>query len=175
MKNYILYILLFLLVSIGAYKLTIHATPYAVLFVVKLIGNGVLNEPVYTEAITDKERRVVMPNPDFIYVAMGYNLYNGPVRISGKMPEDSYASVALYNSNTQNYFVLNDRETPNKSFTLLLSREENTNPNKDESSQLISSPSGLGVVLMRILVKDKDNLSYFREIQQSFKAEVVEE
>jgi len=89
-------ILIFSLTAWAAYQTTVFLTPYVVLLKVKLHSRSEFNQPVYADRITDKDRHVVLPNPDFLYVAAGYSLRQAPIRITGRMPQGTYSSVALY-------------------------------------------------------------------------------
>jgi uncharacterized membrane protein len=166
--------LLWLIIAGLAYYATVFATPYAVLLGVKINSDATLNQPVYSRVIDETERRVVMPNPDFLYVAMGYDVRKHPVRITGSMPDSTYASVALYASNTENYFVVNDRQLPQKKFDIILAKEEDESlPSKYPDSEIVYAKSTLGTVLMRMLITTPEEIPHLKNIQQSFKAEVL--
>ena len=174
-KKLIIGCLIFGAAAFAAYYLTVLATPYAVLAFVKTGAKSKLNQPVYSDIITDKDRHVVLPNPDFLYVACGYNLWEGPLRITGKMPDNSYASVALYASNTKNYYILNDRQVPQKEFDVLLVKEKDRSKFQTSENEVVASPTNLGVILMRILINDTSNIDYLSNIRDSFKVQLVEQ
>jgi uncharacterized membrane protein len=169
-------ILIWLIAAGFAYYATVFVTPYAILLGIKMKTKSEYNQPVYSRAIDETERRVVMPNPDFIYVAMGYDVRKHPVRITGMMPDSTYASVAMYASNTENYFVVNDRQLPQKKFDIILTEDENVTDalrSKYPDAEIVFAKSNLGTVMMRILITDNERIPYLKTIQQSFKAEVV--
>ena len=55
-------------------------------------------------------RRVVMPSPDLLYATCRMDLSQGPLRIQADPKTPRYWSIALYASNSDNFFVLNDRQ-----------------------------------------------------------------
>ncbi|MCG3166995.1 MAG: hypothetical protein POELPBGB_02778 [Bacteroidia bacterium] len=163
-------ILLFLIAVLAGYFLTIFITPRYILLKIKFNSGSKMNVPVYSDIISDKDRHVVMPNPDFLYVASGYNLLNGPIRISGKMSDSTYSSVSFYADNTLNYYIRNDRQTPNKKYSFILTRDEEDKA-KYPNEEVIVSPSWLGTILTRTLIDRPENIEQLKEIQRSFKVE----
>ncbi len=169
--KFLIKILLFVVIAVSAYFLTLVATPYAVLVLLKIKNGTAYNQPVYAEIVTEKERRVVLPNPDFLYIVMGYNLRKGPVKISGKMPEDSYYSVALYEPNTRNFYVKNDRDVPEKKYEFILATQKQQKDLTAGETEIVESPKPVGALLVRILITDPSQIPYLKEIQKSFTIE----
>ena len=88
--------------------------------------------------------------------------------MSGKLPpEGHYWSLSLYAHNTDNYFVLNDRELPERSFSITLSRK---GPGRAAS---IKSPTRTGIALIRMIQRKQDDLPVIQAAQQSIRSEVV--
>lgn len=170
MNNIIKSILIVVIAVVTGYFLTIYITPRYILLKIKFNSGSKMNVPVYSDVMTDKDRHVVMPNPDFLYVASGYNLWKGPIRISGKMPDSTYSSVAFYSDNTLNYHIRNDRQTPDKKYSLILTRNEEDKA-KYPNEEVIVSPSEFGTILTRILIDKPENIERLKEVQQSFKVE----
>lgn len=56
-------------------------------------------------------RSVVMPNPDFVYSALFYDINDKPVTISGILPDSTYASVSFYDNRCQPYYVYNNLDS----------------------------------------------------------------
>jgi uncharacterized membrane protein len=166
-------ILIVIVAAVAGYFLTIFITPRYILLKIKFNSGSKMNVPVYSDMMTEKDRHVVMPNPDFLYVASGYNLLNGPIRISGKMPDSSYSSVSLYADNTLNYFIRNDRQTPDKKYSFILTRNEE-DKTKYPNEEVVVSPSEFGTILTRILIDKPENIERLKEVQQSFKVEELE-
>jgi uncharacterized membrane protein len=159
------------MVAFGAYHFTLWATPRAVLVALKFKAKSELNTPFYNDVVTDRDRMVALPNPDFLYVALGYDIRNSDLILSGKMPDSTYYSMALYDTDTRNYFRVNDRQCPDRTFTYRLTKQGTESA---DGMPVIISPTPVGFLLIRILITDPSRVEYLREIQRSFKVEVVE-
>lgn len=173
MKKTVMGLLVFFLAALPAYQVVVFLTPYAVQLKVKLSSRSEFNKPVYANIITEKDRYVPLPNPDFIYAAGGYDIRKTPVRITGAMPDGTYCSVALYASNTLNYFIQNDRQLPGKKVDILLVQEGDEMNYDEKGAQVVFSPSSMGTMLVRILINDTSRIDYLKEIQKTFRMEVV--
>ena len=161
---------IFLLIAYMGYQFTIIATPYLIQIAVKIKSGKPLNEPVFSEVVTDKERRVVMPNPDFLYVVMGYDLKDHPLHIRAQMPDSTYYSIAFYSASTKNYYVQNDRQTPDKKVDIILAKEGETIRGDHPASKIVYSPGRFGSMLVRILICDSTQIPYLQKIQHSLTA-----
>lgn len=159
------------MIGLGAHYLTILMAPYSILVFLKVKNNSAFNEPVYADIITEKDRQVVLPNPDFLYIVSGYNLRNGPVKVSGQMPEQSYCSVAFYEFNTRNFYIKNDRQTPKKNYELILATADQRKEITETDFEIVEAPSKIGVLLVRILITDPEDIPYLKGIQKGFKIE----
>jgi len=171
MNRYFKALIIFIAVAIGSYFLVIFITPSVVMLGVKAKAKSTLNVPVYSDVVTHKDRHVVLPNPDFLYVVCGYNLWDGPLKITGTMPDSSYCSFSLYSGNTHNYYIKNDRETPEKKFEILLTYDDCLTANNPQQLECITSPTYMGVMMVRILIDKPENLEKLKEIQRTFKVE----
>lgn len=167
------YFLIILLAAVFGYFATIFLTPYSILLFIKFNSGSKMNVPVFTEEMTDKDRHVVMPNPDFLYTACGYNLWGSAIRVSGKLPENTYGSIALYADNTLNYYIKNDRQAPDKSFDFILTRNKK-DIEKYPGKEVIVSPSGMGTILTRILIDKPENIEELKKVQRSIKVEKLQ-
>ncbi len=163
-------LLILILSALVGYYLIIYLTPRYILLKIKFNSGSKMNVPVYSDVITDTDRHIVMPNPDFLYVASGYNLWKGPILISGEMPDSTYSSVALYSDNTMNYYIRNDRQTPEKKFNFILTRNKE-DKTKYSNEEVIVSPSAMGTILTRILINKPENIDQLKEVQRSVKIE----
>lgn len=164
------YLFLLIVVAFGAYHFTLWATPRAVLVALKFKAKSELNTPYYNDVVTDRDRMVALPNPDFLYVAMGYDIRSSDLILSGKMPDSTYYSMALYGTDTRNFFRVNDRQCPEKAFSYRLTRADVVS---ESAVQTIVSPTPVGFLLIRILIIDPSQVDHLKEIQRSFKAEQV--
>ena len=155
-----------------SYRLTLHRVPIRLmdgaekrLLSIRTTGPNTFH---HGRAPTHKSRQIVMPSPDLVYSSCVYDLDAGDLVISGKLPpEGHYWSLSLYAHNTDNYFVLNDRELPERSFSITLSRK---GPGGAAS---IKSPTRTGIALIRMIQRKQDDLPVIQAAQQSIRSEVV--
>ena len=97
--------------------------------------------------ITEEARAIVRPAPDFAYSACAYDLGRGPLRLHvGEWGQ--YWSLSLYADNSDNYFVLDDREVRG-GVEIMLVRAGKPAPHGAE--RVVESPSRRGVALIRRL------------------------
>ena len=153
--------------SICSYNLTIHYIPnivYAV-FHYKIEKNQNIkdNEIKHFDIPSDQSRNVVMPNPDFLYSTIFYDLSEKNLNINANMPDSTYWSISFYKPNTINWFVKNDQEFVTNNLDLTLTF------NDSESQGVIKSPVKKGFMIIRILVEKKDQktIESYRTLQKN--------
>jgi uncharacterized membrane protein len=129
---------------------------------------GGFNTPLATGLPTAAVRNIVKPSPDLLYTACAFDLSDGPVLIGGT-PSAAYWSMALYGSNTDNFFVINDRQADNKpAFVVLATAAMRAQiPAAYRSLTVVEPPSRKGVALFRYLVLDQKDLAATAEVQAS--------
>jgi uncharacterized membrane protein len=103
---------------------------------------------------TAASRTVVKPSPDLLYSTCVYDVSRAPVKITTAAPTDTYWSVALYASNTDNFFVLNDTMAKGQPTTIIVVGEGQIVPPQPESAYIVTALTPRGVVLFRTLVND---------------------
>lgn len=127
--------------------------------------NNASNTFFHGRAPTAKARQIVMPSPDLVYSSCVYDLARGPLRLQGNLPPAGhYWSLSLYAHNTDNYFVLNDRELPDRRFDLTL---HPPSARVDDSKSVVTSPSVTGIALIRMIQRREDDLAMIQASQQS--------
>jgi uncharacterized membrane protein len=94
---------------------------------------------------SERSRSVVRPAPDLAYSACVYDLKDGPVHVR-VAPSDNYMSVSAFQHNSDNFFVVNDRQAPNGVDLILVRRGD---PHPAGPSQIVESPSRRGIILQR--------------------------
>jgi uncharacterized membrane protein len=153
--------------SVCSYNLTIHYIPNIVytVFHYKIEKNQNIkdNEIKHFDIPSDQSRNVVMPNPDFLYSTIFYDLSEKNLNINANMPDSTYWSVSFYKPNTINWFVKNDQEFVTNNLDLTLTF------NDSESQGVIKSPVKKGFMIIRILVekKDQNSIDYYKSLQKS--------
>jgi uncharacterized membrane protein len=116
------------------YKIAIHRTDHQFN---KWINSG------NTDA---KMRRVVMPNPDFVYSALFYDIAGKNVTLSGTLPDSTYASISFYDDRCQPYYVYNNLDsTRTGKFRLTLVMNDLPDPHS------VHAKTTKGVVICRFL------------------------
>jgi uncharacterized membrane protein len=148
------YVVVALLIAVVTHIATIFATPNMLMdAAMKRLGNGHYNAWRLGQRVTQNSRAVVRPSPDLAYSACPYDLSNGPVRIHAA-PWSDYWSLSLYAANSDNYFVLDDREAQNGADVLLI-RAGAAAPER-ETARIVQSPSQRGIALIRRLAPTPD-------------------
>ena len=153
--------------SVCSYNLTIHYIPNIVygVFHNKIEKNQSIgdNEIKHFDIPNYKSRDVVMPNPDFLYSVSFYDLSSGDLKLKGNMPDSTYWSVSFYKPNTINWYVKNDKEFNSNRLEL------NLTINNTKGENIIHSPVKKGLMIIRILVENKDqnSIDYYKSLQKS--------
>lgn len=112
------------------------------------------NAIVHAERATATSRVVVKPSPDLLYSQCVYDVSRAPLKVTTAAPTATYWSVALYASNTDNFFVLNDTAAKGQPATIIVMGKGQTVPPQPEGTFIVSAPTTRGVVLFRTLVND---------------------
>jgi uncharacterized membrane protein len=114
---------------------------------------NMLNKAAFPPAVNASARRVVMPSPDMLYSVCVYDVSSGPVRITAQPALKNYWSIALYGANSDNFFVVNDRQTGDAPVDLWLVSEgpNAADPTVPAGARIVVVPSKKGFVLMRVL------------------------
>jgi uncharacterized membrane protein len=121
---------------------------------------GGFNTPLSTGLPTAASRGIVKPSPDLLYTACAFDIGEGPVLVGGT-PSQVYWSMALYASNTDNFFVINDRQAQgNPAFVVIAAAQMRDRiPAEQKSLEVVEPPSDKGIVLFRYLVLDPQDLA----------------
>jgi uncharacterized membrane protein len=174
MKQWIKYLAAIAILSLVVHLLVVASIPYMVMITSfsKSKQSGITpNKIIHEPPITSDFRKVVMPSPDLLYSACIYDLSEGALLIKAVVPEDTYWSVSFYASNTDNYFVINDRSVEKREVKLLLVSGEK-HP-EIEGAKLVISPTEKGIVIFRIFIPSEDRLDELIAIQKQASCELV--
>lgn len=119
---------------------------------------------------TAESRTIVRPSPDLLYVICPYDVTQATLRVSAPIPKNTYWSVALYADNTDNYFVVNDKQAgPFPQVDFVIYADGNKPPVEDIPK--IKSPSKKGLVLFRTLVSDEKRIDELEAARRETKCE----
>ena len=168
MKTLLLYLTFLIAGAFLGNKIALHYFPNMLFAGAKKKIGTAENEFKYAAIPDENSRFVVKPNPDFLYATCFYNLENGPLRLTGNMPDSSYWSIALYEPNTINFYVKNDLELGTNKLDLIITKNA---VDKIGNEQIINSPTDKGLILFRLLVTDNspENLERYEGFQKSIK------
>ncbi|MBL6938795.1 MAG: DUF1254 domain-containing protein [Alphaproteobacteria bacterium] len=159
MKNWLGWIAATLAVAVVVHVASVMFLPRAIML--RTMGGIVrgahgANHMVFGARPTAANRGVVRPSPDLLYSSCVYNLQRGGgavrVRASG-MPR-TYWSVSVFDADTNNIFVENDRKAGDHVDFLIVA------PGFGQGSGLptVESPTRAGIVLFRTLIDDDKRL-----------------
>jgi uncharacterized membrane protein len=147
------YVLAILAIAAAVHFAAVHAVPRVLMgTAIERLSGGRYNAWRFADRVTPLSRTVVRPAPDFAYSACPYDLAGGPVVIAVS-PWDSYWSLSLYAANSDNYFVIDDREARNGVEIMLIGRGA---ARPDTAARVVESPSRRGVALIRRLAPTLD-------------------
>lgn len=148
------YVIAALGVAIIAHIAVIFATPRVLMNVAitRISSVAGINVWQLSDRVTAASRAIIRPSPDFAYSACVYDLSDGPVVISAA-PWEPYWSLSLYAANTDNFFVIDDREARYGAEITLVERGK---PHPEGASMVIESPSKRGIALIRRLAPSPD-------------------
>jgi uncharacterized membrane protein len=119
---------------------------------IKRVGGGGANQWQFADRVTPLSRQIVRPSPDFAYSACPFDLRDGPVVITAT-PWNAYWSLSLYAANSDNFFVIDDREARHGA-EITLVRRGRAHP--EGAPMVVESPSERGIALIRRLAPTPD-------------------
>lgn len=139
--------------AIIAHLAFVYATPRVMMNVaMERLGVGGVNHWRLAPRVTEASRTIVRPSPDFAYSACPYDLAQGPV-VMAAAPWDAYWSLSLYAANSDNFFVIDDREARGGAEITLVQRGR---AHPEGAAMVVESPSRRGVALIRRLAPTRD-------------------
>jgi uncharacterized membrane protein len=131
---------------------------------------GGWNQCFHNRQYGPKPNAVRRANPDSIVSIMAYDLSERPVRISGET-WPRYWSLSLYQQNSDNYFVINDKQLSNSNFDFILTLDADETPNSGETvgvnAQILRSPTEKGIMLIRRFAASDADMPNIRDNQNA--------
>jgi uncharacterized membrane protein len=153
MMSWAKYVLVGLVIAAIVHIGTIHGLPRVLMnTAMQRLSSGHYNTWHLGARVTPASRSVVRPSPDLAYSACPYDLSRGPVRIEAT-PWDAYWSLSLYADNSDNFYVIDDREA-HDGVAITLVRAGATPPAR--AANVVRSPSTRGIALIRRLAPTPD-------------------
>jgi uncharacterized membrane protein len=113
-------------------------------------------------------KSVPMPSPDQLYSACAYDASQGPVLVTAEVPH-SYWSVSAFASNTDNFFVLDDRDVREHQARVVFTTDASYRD--PGGGRVVQVPSPTGIILFRLLVLDRQDTAALERVQHAAKCE----
>jgi len=156
-RPWLVRIALVLFLAAAVHVMAIWAAPRVIMAVLlqRLPGTSpdTASGAFFPPAVTASSRAVVMPSPDMLYSICLIDVAQGPVHITAHPELRSYWSIALYADNSDNYFVLNDRQAGTRPVDLWVVPDDASPVRKaaPAGATVVVAPSRRGLLLMRVL------------------------
>lgn len=126
---------------------------------------GGVNTIAHGKRADATSRQIVRPSPDLVYSMCVFDLSEGPLALSAPVPADTYWSLSAFDDNTNNFFVVNDRQISTDHVEFVLARDGYQAPTLG-GAPVILSPSDTGVVLFRTLIQSEDQFEALNKIRK---------
>jgi uncharacterized membrane protein len=126
----------------------------------RMAANGEVNHAFGQSLPTAASRAVVKPSPDLLYAVCVFDLSTGSLLVEGDLP-GGYWSLSAFAANSDNFFVVDDRQVQGNRARYLLAREAKPArlPAELAGVPVVVAPSAKGVLLFRILVLDPADMA----------------
>jgi uncharacterized membrane protein len=113
---------------------------------------------------------VIRDNPDTLTSFAVYDVSEGPVRFESEIPPGGgYWSLSLFAWNTDNFFVLNDRQAGAAPVAVVVGTDGSPySPRPGE--RFVASPSVRGILLVRAIVTDRRDAEEVARLAASMRA-----
>jgi uncharacterized membrane protein len=131
----------------------------------KTMAKYPLNQLMKGKQTDSESRGVVRPSPDLVYSIVCYDVSKEPIRLTAKVPTDTYWSVSMFQENTDNFFVMNDRQAKSNPAEIVLVKE-GTKVTDAGNAQVVASPTDRGILLVRHLLQSDDKYQELLSIQK---------
>jgi uncharacterized membrane protein len=156
MRRAALWIVAALAVAAVVHYVTLMDTPG---FIMKrvMMKMGEVNTIHHQGRVTAASRGVVRPSPDLLYSVCPFDLTKGALHVTAPVPPGTYWSVSMFDAQTNNFFVKNDKDVKGKLDLLL------TTPYVDvkrpAGAEEVVAPGPKGLVLFRTLINKEENFA----------------
>lgn len=155
--RWLLGLALMLGVAVATSVLTLWAAPRLIMHkAMQAVGGDSPPKPVLPPMTNHTQRRIVMPSPDLLYATCVWDVSQRPLRIKADLRGLPYASIALYAANSDNFWVINDRQLGDAPLDLWLIGPQAypAAVKLPEGARTVAAPTTKGLLLMRTLVSD---------------------
>jgi uncharacterized membrane protein len=156
-------ILATLVLAIVVHVVTVVAVPYIMMNVE--IGRPKINVLNHSGRNTGARKTVARPNADMYMSSMAYDLSKSPMLFTAPVPTDHYWSVSFFENNSDNFFVINDKQVKSNPVKILLVTPGMKYSNPD-NAQVVVSQSIRGIMLIRQAIPGDDRLDEVGSLQK---------
>lgn len=166
-KHWFIKLVLFVALVAVLQQLFIAAVPQLVFTIAKHRSAKPYNTFIHTTKTDAGLRRVVLPNPDFIYSACFYDLGDKIYKLHVLVPDSSqYCSIGFYDCNMQPYRVLNNYGYAKRSELMVAVSQS---PLLKTNYLKVLAPHSKGVILIRYLATDSAQRQAALQLQQAIR------
>lgn len=169
MVRWISWIVLVLAVAMVTHLASIHYLPHSVMNRA-MARMGAVNTIHHGARATAEKQGVVRPSPDLLYSVCPFDLSRGPLHVTAPVPPGTYWSVSMFDSETNNFFVENDRQVKDGKIDLVVDGP-GVQPTAFLVLNRVDSPTRTGLVVFRTLVNDEKNLAAVDAARKKAKCE----
>ena len=173
------WLLLALVVAVVAHALTVWLLPRVVMRIATgtMAAREGFNHAVFPPRADETARAIVRPSPDLLYAGCAFDVASGPLRIQAVVPKDTYWSLSMFAANTDNFFVVNDRQAASgasagaqgrASMVDVVLAAPGANVALPPGATLVEAPSTRGIVLTRTLIANAERLGELDEARRRF-------
>ena len=120
---------------------------------------------------TPRIGRIQRGNPDIVPTSMVYDVAEGAMHITGEAGP-RYWSLSVFQHNSDNIFVVNDRELPGRDFDIVITKE-GSDVSAFPDSLVVESPSDSGVMVIRRFLANPDEMDAIHANQDKMSCRFV--
>ncbi|MCI0480960.1 MAG: DUF1254 domain-containing protein, partial [Candidatus Dadabacteria bacterium] len=130
------------------------------------------NQILHNEPVNAESRKIVMPSPDLLYSGISFDVGQYPLHISAPVPANTYWSLSMYDYDTDNFFVIDDRDIPTRELLVVLVRPGDPVPDIKEAI-IVKAPEDQGIILFRMLINDRNEIAKLQEYQKGITCALI--
>ncbi|MEO8606158.1 MAG: DUF1254 domain-containing protein [bacterium] len=153
MKGSVRWLIVTAVLAVAVLVVAVRALPYAIMAMATrgAAARGEWNHAYNPPLATAAARSIVRPSPDLAYTSCAFDVVDKGLAIDAPLGGADYASLSMFASNTDNFFVLNDRAAGSAPVQLLLVGPR-TPAVEAAGRTVVHAPSDRGMVLVRRVV-----------------------
>lgn len=156
------WLVVFVFITWAVQQLFIAFVPNLVFAIAQIRKPEPLNTVIHVSKTDAGLRKVVLPNPDFIYSACFYDVGHNDLLVTGEFADSAqYCCIAFYDNTAQPYYVRNNLQGFKNKYTIRLSAVGRV-------QRTLKAKTAKGVILMRYLATDSAQRANALRLQKSF-------